>query len=139
MGLDLWFRDDVARLLASTQEAIQASIRAARAAHAPGSGDPTGDRGQSQSQDWGQSQSQDWGQSQSQDWGQSQSRDWLGASQLLSAYQQGVEDTLRAVGLAFGLAVEGRLDGQRWAGPSQVVDGDLVARPLPPGNARGRR
>jgi hypothetical protein len=131
MGLDLWFRDDVARLLASTQEAIQASIRAARAAHAPGSGDPTGDRGQSQSQDWGQSQSQDWG--------QSQSRDWLGASQLLSAYQQGVEDTLRAVGLAFGLAVEGRLDGQRWAGPSQVVDGDLVGCPLPPGNTRGRR
>jgi len=53
MGLDLWFREDVARILASTWEAMQS-------AHREG---PDGDE-----------------------------------------YRRGVEDALRAVGIAFGLA-----------------------------------
>ena len=53
MGLDLWFREDVARILASTWEAMRSAQRMSGHANAD--------------------------------------------------YQRGVEDTLRAVGLAFGL------------------------------------
>jgi hypothetical protein len=97
MGLDLWFREDVARILASTGEAIYASTRAASAAHGPHPGD------------------------------------------LMAAYQQGVEDALRAVGLAFGLAVEGRSQEHRLPGAGQVVDGDWITTPPASHNLRGWR
>ena len=58
MGLDLWFREDVARILASTHETMRASTAA-----------------------------------------------WSRVSpRLATTYQQGFDDALRAVGIAFGIA-----------------------------------
>ena len=58
MALDLWFREDVARILASTHETMQASTAG-----------------------------------------------WSHVSPRLAAvYQQGFDDSLRAVGIAFGVA-----------------------------------
>jgi hypothetical protein len=58
MALDLWFREDVARILASTHETMQASTAG-----------------------------------------------WSHVSpRLATAYQQGFNDALRAVGIAFGVA-----------------------------------
>ncbi len=58
MALDLWFREDVARILASTHETMQASTAG-----------------------------------------------WSHVSpRLATAYQQGFDDALRAVGIAFGVA-----------------------------------
>jgi hypothetical protein len=79
MGLDLWFQEDVARILASTQEAMRCS------AGAVGAGD---------------------------------------------AYRRGVEDALRAVGLAFGLPVPGRVGVGQVRASREVVEGESVARPV---------
>ena len=93
MGLDLWFREDVARILASTQETMRASLEAVSR---PGEGQ-----------------------------GQTDAR----------AYQQGFEDALRAVGMAFGLSGEGVPSP-----PSvRVVDAELVPLPVSRWDSGGRR
>lgn len=70
MGLDLWFREDVARILASTHETLRASAGAV----AP-----------------------------------------LDEEQA-AAYQQGFEDALRAVGVAFGVLGPGLSAGRNGHG-----------------------
>jgi len=70
MGLDLWFREDVARILASTQQAMQAQAGAV----AP-----------------------------------------LDEERAV-AYQQGFEDALRAVGVAFGVLGPGSGSGRNGHG-----------------------
>jgi hypothetical protein len=91
MGLDLWFREDVARILASTQETMRASLGAVSR---PGEG-------------------------------QAAAR----------AYQQGFEDALRAVGMAFGLSGE----GVRPTPSVRVVDAELVPLPVSRWDSGGRR
>jgi hypothetical protein len=82
MGLDLWFREDVARMLASAHETLRASAGALSASD----------------------------------------------SESAEAYQQGFTDALRAVGIAFGVAVPGPpataepTRHGRWC--NQVVDAD---------------
>jgi hypothetical protein len=66
MGLDLWFRQDVARILAATRETMQATAEGTR-------------RGTVTRFE----------------------------AQLARSYEQGFEDALRAVGVAFGLAGSG--------------------------------
>jgi hypothetical protein len=66
MGLDLWFREDVARILASTHETLRASAGAVAPLD----------------------------------------------EERAAAYQQGFEDALRAVGVAFGVGEGIRYRGQ---------------------------
>jgi hypothetical protein len=93
MGLDLWFREDVGRILAATQEAMRASL------------DAVGATGQGQ--------------------GLAEAR----------AYQQGFEDALRAVRMAFGLAAGGGASPQ----PVEMLDVEPVHLPVPGWHSTGRR
>jgi hypothetical protein len=95
MGLDLWFREDVARILAATHTAMAASLRAA----------PAVDR------------------------------------EAAEAYRQGFEDALRAVGVAFGVAVpEGGGPGLGRSAPGRwIVDGEVAQLPGRTWNSNGRR
>ena len=76
MGLDLWFREDVARILASTHETMAASMRAAPPLH----------------------------------------------PETAESYQQGFVDALRAVAVAFGVAVPGQMP--RSPVVSRTIDAD---------------
>jgi hypothetical protein len=78
MGLDLWFREDIARLLASAQETLRASAGALSPVR----------------------------------------------SESAAAYQQGFNDALRAVGIAFGVAVPAPPTPAEPTWRSQVVDAD---------------
>ena len=69
MGLDLWFREDVVRLLAATLETMRASTWAMQDA-----GATTGNR------------------------------------EVADGYRQGFADAVRAVGVAFGVALPAELD-----------------------------
>jgi hypothetical protein len=66
MGLDLWFREDVVRLLAATLETMRASTWAVQDAGAT-----------------------------------------AGSQEVADAYRQGFGDAVRAVGVAFGVALPG--------------------------------
>jgi hypothetical protein len=76
MALDLWFREDVARILASSHETMQASTAG-----------------------------------------------WSHVSpRLATAYQQGFGDALRAVGIAFGVAMPASPKPGRPSRGAQVVE-----------------
>jgi hypothetical protein len=80
MGLDLWFQQDVARILASTQAAMAAAMRATMDATPP-----------------------------------------LDA-QVAESYRQGFGDALRAIAVAFGVAVPGDLGSWQPACTTRIVD-----------------
>ena len=100
MGLDLWFRQDVARILASTWYTMHACTSAGAAA---GGTRPPGAEGTRV--------------------------DGVASSEerMARAYRRGFEDALRAVGVAFGLAEGG--NGGRPGGtlPSVGYPPDSVA------------
>lgn len=90
MGLDLWFRQDVARILASTWETMRACVNAAAAVERAQPGAEGMRMGAVATSD----------------------------ERLAAAYRRGFEDALRAVGVAFGLA-ESNNGGRRAAYPPE--------------------
>jgi hypothetical protein len=79
MGLDVWFREDVARILSSIQEAMGTTIEATSPA----------------------------------------------SPEEADAYHRGVVDALRAVGIAFGVAIP-RMPGQgRVLQSMRIIDAEL--------------
>jgi hypothetical protein len=95
MGLDLWFRQDVARILASTWQTMHACVSAAATAQAtgPATRPGMGDEGRP---------------------GAVATSD----ERIVGAYRRGFEDALRAVGVAFGLA-EGSNGGRHGGYPPE--------------------